>query len=605
MITKLQIPPGVFRNGTQYQAVGRWYDASLVRFRKGAVLPVGGWSQYGSDVINGIPRGGVAWTDNSGNRWAIVGSAAYAYVMDDDFNLFDVSPSLTAGVTDAVLNGGYGDYFYGYGTYGTPRPDTGAITYASSWSFDTFGEIPIGCLDADGKLWEWDLDTGNVLTQVSGSPTGCSGLVVTAERFIFALGDGGDPRSIKWCDREDRTSWTAAATNQAGGWDLDTNGEIMCGARARGETLILTTTDAHVARYVGYPDVYEFKRVGTGCGTPGRRAAVRVDGQVFWLGHNGFFRYQGGIVQRVPCDVWDYFQEDLEKGQASKVFGWHNHEHDEVWWMYPSDTSAEIDKYIAFNYIEGHWIYGSMPAATVLPRGTFLSPVGFHTGTDLVTNGNFGADSGWTKGTNWQITGGVASQTSPSASDLSQTVSITSGVKYELIFTVANRSAGSITAKLGTTAGTARSTNATFTETITAGSGDSLLTFSADGTWDGDIDSVTLRPATTIQQQETGYDHGSLTPFLESGPIELGLGERRMHVTRLLPDEQTLGEVTVLFKTREYPTASEVTHGPYTLTEPTSVRFSGRQAVMRVAPVGETDWRFGIPRVDMRPGGKR
>ena len=27
----LQIPPGVYRNGTEYQASNRWYDANLVR----------------------------------------------------------------------------------------------------------------------------------------------------------------------------------------------------------------------------------------------------------------------------------------------------------------------------------------------------------------------------------------------------------------------------------------------------------------------------------------------------------------------------------------------------------------------------------------------
>jgi hypothetical protein len=42
---KLKLPPGVYRNGTEYQSMGRWYDADLVRWIEGAMQPVGGWQK--------------------------------------------------------------------------------------------------------------------------------------------------------------------------------------------------------------------------------------------------------------------------------------------------------------------------------------------------------------------------------------------------------------------------------------------------------------------------------------------------------------------------------------------------------------------------------
>lgn len=39
----LTLPPGVFRNGTKYQAKNRWYEANLVRWTEKAMMPVGGW----------------------------------------------------------------------------------------------------------------------------------------------------------------------------------------------------------------------------------------------------------------------------------------------------------------------------------------------------------------------------------------------------------------------------------------------------------------------------------------------------------------------------------------------------------------------------------
>ena len=40
----LQLPPGVYRNGTDFESSNRWRDANLVRWRDGSLRPVGGWN---------------------------------------------------------------------------------------------------------------------------------------------------------------------------------------------------------------------------------------------------------------------------------------------------------------------------------------------------------------------------------------------------------------------------------------------------------------------------------------------------------------------------------------------------------------------------------
>jgi hypothetical protein len=39
----LQIPPGVYKNGTEYQSKGRWNGSNLVRWYEGTIRPGGGW----------------------------------------------------------------------------------------------------------------------------------------------------------------------------------------------------------------------------------------------------------------------------------------------------------------------------------------------------------------------------------------------------------------------------------------------------------------------------------------------------------------------------------------------------------------------------------
>ena len=93
--------------------------------------------------------------------------------------------------------------------------------------------------------------------------------------------------------------------------------------------------------------------------------------------------------------------------------------------------------------------------------------------------------------------------------------------------------------------------------------------------------------------------------FVESGPANFGDGEFTFNAKKLIPDELTQGDVMLTFKTRLYPNGAETSHGPYTMTNPTSVRFSGRQARMRVTAAAQTGWRFGIPRLEISQAGKR
>ncbi len=64
-LTALRIPPGVYRNGTEYQSAGRWFDANLVRWFEGTLRPWGGWRKRSSSQLTGSCRGLITWRDNS------------------------------------------------------------------------------------------------------------------------------------------------------------------------------------------------------------------------------------------------------------------------------------------------------------------------------------------------------------------------------------------------------------------------------------------------------------------------------------------------------------------------------------------------------------
>jgi len=498
----LDIPPGFVRNGTDLQSSGRWRDGSLVRWREGSLRPVGGWRERIASMFSAPPRGMHAWQALSGSRWIAGGTYNALKVATSGGTVYDITPTgLTAGLEDAALATGYGSGFYGTGLYGVARSSTGTYSEATTWDLDNWGEYLVACSSADGKLYEWQLGVSPSVTlaaAITNAPTGCTGLLVTEERIIFALGAGGDPRRIDWCDQEDNTLWTAAATNQAGSQELQTNGQIMAAVRTTGQALILTDIDAHRAVYTGPPFVYNFERVGQACGLIARKAVASTDAGVFWMGQKGFFRFDGSSVQELPCAVSDYVFLDINTDQISKAWAVSNGQNGEVWWFYVSGSSSdgEIDSYVAYDYKENHWLIGKMSRTAGVDRGVFKQP--------LYANG-----------------------------------------------------------------------------------------------------------AGNVYDHETGYNYDSQEVYAESGPASLGGGETLFHALQLIPDERTQGSVEVTFKTRNYPNTNlnpdsiERTYGPYSMANPTDIRFSGRQARMRVTSTGGGAWRWGIPRIELVAAGKR
>ena len=116
-------------------------------------------------------------------------------------------------------------------------------------------------------------------------------------------------------------------------------------------------------------------------------------------------------------------------------------------------------------------------------------------GANQITNGGFAADSDWTKGTGWSIGSGVATKAAGSAALLSQAQTMTAGRYYIVTYTI-TRSAGTITPQFAggsTVSGTARSSSGTYTDIMTAVSGNNTIQFSADSSFAGTVDDVSVK----------------------------------------------------------------------------------------------------------------
>ena len=363
MFFSVDLPPGVVTLGTDYNSKGRYVFSDLMRWNQSVLQPIGGWRTRSDDAVSGMARACLTWADNSGQAWIGIGTNSNLYAMTRSGALSDITPvGFTPGPQDAVAGGGYGTGLYGTGTYGTPRPDSTNIIPPAVWTLDTFGENLVGVMDSESIIYEWTLATMTPAAAVSGAPEAYA-LVTTQENILMALGaddgTGQNPRYIKWSNIQDNTDWTPTATNQARDAILQTQGRIMCGKRVPGGVLILTDEGAFLGTYVGPPFVYTFQRVGSGCGVVSRQAVAVTQSATFWMGGNGFYQYNG-YTSPLPCSVQDYVFSDINVSQIGKVSAVLFSDFNEVWWLYPSGSSIEVDRYVVFNYLENIWYFGEI-----------------------------------------------------------------------------------------------------------------------------------------------------------------------------------------------------------------------------------------------------
>lgn len=362
MLVPMTLAPGFYALGTDYSSKGRYRTGDLMRWYQGVSQPIGGWRERSASVLEGVGRAALTWTDNSNQAWIGVGTHSHLYVMTRGGALDDITPTgYTAGRVNAAAGGGYGTGLYGTGIYGTPRPDSINVLPATSWSLDNFGESLLAVSDTDNKIYRWD-DGDPAAAQLTNAPD-ASSLVVTQEGIVMALGayDGAtlNPRYIKWSGLWDATDWTPEEDNQSRDQLLQTQGTIVLGKRVFDGVLILTDEGAFRASYAGPPFVYTFARVGSGCGAVSRQCCAVTQSSAYWMGRNGFFQYNG-YVQPLPCDVQDFVFSDINDAQISKVCAVLNPDFNEVWWLYPSANSLEVDSYVALNYLEGIWYTGKL-----------------------------------------------------------------------------------------------------------------------------------------------------------------------------------------------------------------------------------------------------
>lgn len=374
----VQLPPGLERNNTPYDTPGAWWDMNLVRWHSGTLEPVGGNTRLTASPLDGGVRKIHVYRDNQNQRNVLIGTDNKLYT--DQGSYTDITPTSFVSLTSGGTGKGFGVLEYDKYTYGDARP-TASPVYSpfAYWTFGNWGEDVICTASTDGRLFYYDTSAPTTKpTVISGAPTGNNAVIVTDERHVMAIGQGGSGgsgRRVAWCSREDYTDWNyASTTNTAGFQDLSVRTPLLKGVKVKEGVLLFSLTDVYLAQYVGTPYVYGFQRL-TDTEMYHPDGVATFNGKAVWFTRSGFQLYNGGFVQPLPCPILSDIKAGMDPTYGPfRMHAAHNGVYPEIWFFYPSVGSTEADRYVIWNYQDNWWGWGSMSRSAMAPADVWKYP---------------------------------------------------------------------------------------------------------------------------------------------------------------------------------------------------------------------------------------
>jgi hypothetical protein len=375
-----------------------WWDGNLVRWNDDGVLePVGGWQSLYTNTSHTEPiRELFSWSDNNAIAYMAAGSLDVATVRKiTDGTTYDVTPTDLTSVPSGAT--GFGSGSFGVGRFGLDSSNNSAggsdnkfaVGY---WTFDSWGENLIAVHSNDGRLLEWDpgSPTGD-LTPVTNAPIGNRLCITTDERHLMVMGGANSPRRVKWSSREDNTIWTASSTNSAGGWELDTTGEILAAIKVPQGILVATDIDVHLIEYIGPPNYYSRRLITDETGIVGPKAIAPIPNGAIIAGLHAFWMFNGGMY-KMPCSVSDYVFKLGNMNQPLGCFMGVNEPNQEVWFFHPALGEVEASRFASYRYGGGvqWWSKG------ILVRTAWLNPNWGDRPVAALGNDIYEHERGWT-----------------------------------------------------------------------------------------------------------------------------------------------------------------------------------------------------------------
>ena len=617
--------PGIYREGTDYDNEGGWFDCNLVRFRKGRPEKFGGWSKLTDNTYLGTARALHPWVSLGGTKYLGIGTHLKYYIEAGGiFN--DVTPiRSTTSAGDVTFSATNGDATITVAdtAHGAVKNDFVTFSGVDSNGLGSGGNITQAVLQQEYQIATIvnansytieakDTSGATVTANANDSGNGGSSVVGTYQinvgLDVYVAGTGWGING--WGEGTFGSTSSLSLTNQLRLWTHDNFGEdLIINARAGGiyKWVENSGVGTRAVELSGITGANQVPTVGLQVITSEKDRHLIVLGSDPISGTS-----RTGTVDPMLIAFSDQENElefeptntntagSLRLSSGSSIIGAVKSRQEIMIW---TDTALYSMQFVgppftfAVNLInEGTGLLGPKAAVTA-PQGIY-----------------------WMSYNNFYLYNGSV-QTVPCTVHNYVFSDINLGQSFKIhAFTIADKN------EVGWFYCSADSTEIdryviyNYIENLWI-YGSLTRTAWLDS---GIVNYPRAVNTGILYQQETGFnDDGSpmTNVFIESSDFDLGDGEQFTFIRRIIPDfkflqDNNAGNINIVVKIRDFPGESLSTSSTSAISASTKqafVRARARQMVLRFESDDDASnnknldigWRLGATRIDTRPDGKR
>ena len=611
--------PGIYREGTDYDNEGGWFDCNLVRFRKGRPEKFGGWTKTTDNTFLGTARALHPWVSLGGTKFLGLGTT-FKYYINEGSSFADITPirkTTTNGIVFAATNGS-STITATDNSHGAVENDfvtiAGAVSLGGLITAEVLNqEYQITSVTNNTYTFTAKDTSGTTVTaNASDSGNGGSGVDgvyqvnVGLDVYVAASGWGANP----WGQGTFGSATALSNTNQLRLWTHDNFGEnLIINQRNAGiyKWVENDGTNTRAVELSGISGANQVPTVGLQVITSEKDRHLIVLGADPLSGTT-----RTGVIDPMLIAFSDQENElefepkttntagSLRLSSGSSIVGAVKSRQEILVW---TDTALYSMQFtgppftFAVNLInEGTGLVGPKAAVTA-PQGIYW-----------MSYNNF-----------YKYNGSI--ETIPCTVQNYVFSDINLGQSFKInAFTIADKN------EVGWFYCSASSTEVdryviyNYIENIWF-----YGTLSRTAWLDAGIENYPRAVSDGyLYQQEIGFnDDGSpmTNVFIESSDFDLGDGDQFTFIKRIIPDFKFLqndnsGNVNIVVKTRNFPGESLNTNSTNAISSSTTqayVRGRARQMVLRFESDDDASdsgnlsigWRLGATRIDTRPDGKR
>jgi len=614
-LLRLFLKPGVDKQNTEYGAEGGWVDADFVRFRYGLPEKLGGWTQFGSSLVNfvGLTSCIYTWNGLDGAPYAALGTNRKVYVFYGGA-WADITPIRATGAVTFTTVSGQSLVTVNDAAHGAIQGDF--VTF-SSVTGDP-GGIPNATLTNEFEIQE--VLSANAYTILSPTPATSTAATTGTANASYQINVGSDTSFVDFgwgTGTWGLSTWGTPRPASAGlsllsrVWQFDNYGE----------NLILQLVDGSIFEWLPSGGIGTRAVIISGAPTKSKFALISTpDRHLVCFGTESTL---GDPTSQDPMFVRFSSQEDIGNfvatatntagGQrltdGNEIISAARSRGQILIW---TDTALHGQQFLGPPYTFGFQQLGSN-----------CGIIGPHASADV--NGV----AYWMSKDAFFVFDGTVKKLACSVQDfvfedlnIAQASLVNVGINTqfnEVTWYYPTLNSDRINRyvtynylenvwSIGTMARTAWHDTGTFDRPIAT----EYLPLDTEAT----ITTIYgLTPGRShLYNQETGVDANGLPlpAYIYSGYFDIGDGDQVLFMRRFIPDfKNQVGDLTVRLLLRLYPQTSATPSSldPYIITPTTDkvdTRARGRQIQLRI----ESDelgsrWRFGTMRVDIQPDGFR